>query len=264
LFSDPWLIKLLDWIFILFYMAIMAVVMSASGSLAGTFNLEQVYGVVPMTVLTGFALMADQRTNTIINIVLMMSLVCILAAVLAPLDILASNRISSSDISLSSFSPVIYVSYNLIFALAIFPRLGVQDRPKTAVIGAIFGGLFLGIMCFSQIRTMSEVHKHVTGADVPLGVTVSLIQPRLVNLYPVVVGCSLLTTAIAVGRALLSRICIRMETRQKLVWPLLILSAATSGAGLSQMVAAVYPVMGWMSFILWVYLIFTAKNSCKC
>lgn len=237
----------------LFYLLILGVVFSAAGALADGWGFPPPLGAVGLAVAVGSCLLIGPRGIGTVNTVLLAVLALTLLSTALELTPPLTRDMGGLDTGAAPVAPVLYVSYNLVFAMAVFPDLAVSHRAKLSAAGAALGGAMLGLLCWAEWRIMAEVYRHVAWADVPLRVAVALVRPSAAGMYPLLVLLSLTTTGVAVGCGLIGQLAGR-GPRYRIVLGILLLALPVAAVNLSQLVRMLYPPLGWLSLIFWVQL----------
>lgn len=235
-----------------FYFLILGVVFSAAAALADGWGLRPHFGALGMAAAVAICLIIGPRGIGAVNLMLLAVLATVLLSTAFGLTSPATIPIGGPSGGAGAVAPVLYVSYNLVFALAVFPDLGAANA-KTGAAGAALGGGLLGILCWAEWRIMAEVYRNVAWADVPLRVAVSLVRPSIADVYPILVLFSLLTTGIAVGCGLLDPRSIG-RARWRSVSLAVLLALPVSMVNLSQLVQTLYPLLGCLSLLFWLQL----------
>ncbi len=244
-----------DVLLTVFYWLVLGVVLSAGDALLTPEGLPAGAGAVLMALAVAVPLSGGRRGPWAVN----MTLLTVLTVTLAVAALSLSPMIPRGVIAATSEAPgttdaVLYVSYNLLFAMAVFPGLASEIGGRACIIGAALGGALLGFVCWAEWRLMLEVHRHVAFAQVPLRVAMELTTPWAARIYLLLVALSLLTTGLAVGRGLLGRLGRAGRGGQKIIALILLPALLVSGIDLVRLVQGIYPVVGWLSLVLWAAL----------
>ena len=255
LFSrSPQTQKLFDTALFLFYLVVIGVVMSASAALAAGHGLQPALGVAIMAgsivLVTRSGTIALLTVNTILLVVLTATILITALRLGAPFPVLNYELAATGP----SVSPLLYVSYNMIFALSVFPDLGREGDSSWAVMGATCGGLILGLLVWAEWRIMVQVLQHVAGLNVPLEAAIELLAPEAGRFFPLLIGLSLLTTGAALTRGLASRFGERQRPRVHVLGVILLPAIALARFDLASLVATVYPLMGWLTLLFWLQI----------
>ncbi|MFO8060758.1 MAG: hypothetical protein R6U70_08930 [Bacillota bacterium] len=233
----------------MFYFLILAVVYSASGAVAGECGLSRSAGAIGMAAAVFVCLYVGPGAIRAVNLLLLALLGLTLLSTALELSPLIPNGAGQDA---SPADPVLYVSYNLIFAMAVFPGLAGKSE-GVCLAGAALGGLSLAALCWAEWRIMMEVYRHVAGADVPLRVAVALVRPAAAPLYPLLIAWSLLTTGVAVGCGLVGQR-LNRPAGWKTVLLVTVLPLPAAGINLARLVRLLYPPLGWLCLMFWLRL----------
>ncbi|GEM_PF-5864617 len=240
--------SLIDAVLVVFFWAVLAVVLSAAGALIAAEGVSAPVGSAAAAAIICGVVLGGRRTTALVNGLLVVALVMtILRAHLSAPQPAAAVLVEWP----ATLNPVLYTSYNLLFVLAVFPGLARRERWWACVLGAGLGGLFLGLMCAAASLVMAGVYRHVAGAPVPLQVALALVAPALGGAYPVIAGLALITTGIALMHGLAHRVGGGREPDLRSVLTVILPAMAGSQVPLTELVATVYPAMAWISLFLW-------------
>ena len=256
--------KIFDAMLTAFYWAVLTIVIAAAGALGRQlWGFPRLVGIVLLALGIDFSLQFQRKGVMVVNIGLALAISATLIVVIIQMPGFSignnvvigqdSNVIQSVNKILGS---VLYVSYNLLFGLAIFPFWAKRGSASACLLGTIFGGTFLGVLVWAEWKVLSEVLRHVFSAEIPMNIAVNLLAPQFAGWYPVVLVLSLLTTGIA--------LCVALETRLReaglhhfdMARHLILLSAIPAAFfDLGILVRTFYPLAGVLSMVLWVLLL---------
>lgn len=146
-------------------------------------------------------------------------------------------------------SAVLYVSFNLTLAMVVFASLGRDVQRPGARLGAIIGGIALGV--FAMVIGASLLRfPDVLGLEIPMVAIAGKLGDWPAFLYVVVLWLAMLTAAIGNGFSLVSRMVdtghIKYGTATIL---LLALVYALGGVKFTSIVQIVYPLFGYIGLI---------------
>ncbi|MRH43632.1 hypothetical protein GH741_13220 [Aquibacillus halophilus] len=156
-------------------------------------------------------------------------------------------------------SAVLYVSFNLVLAIAILAPLGAQtSEKKTLFWGALFGGLGLGIgivtinfSILTNIVAASEV-------EIPMILIAKNISPTIQLIFAVILFIAIYTTAVSNLYGFIARLNFISQKNQKGLIVITTLSAFTfSQLGFSTMVEYLYPLVGYAAVLLLIGLLYS-------
>lgn len=145
-----------------------------------------------------------------------------------------------------AFSAVLYVSFNLTLAMVVFASLGKDVQRAGARLGAVLGGVALGIFAF-VIGAALLRFPEVLGLEIPMVAVAGKLGDWPAFFYVVVLWLAMITAAIGNGFSLVSRV---VETRRLNYNPatviLLLLLLPIAGVKFSQIVQFIYPLFGYL------------------
>lgn len=204
--GGKWLGSIIDWVITFFLFGALVAMAAGAGAL-----FEEQFGLSP---LLGNALMVIITTLTVLfgitGVINAISFVApfLIASVLG-ISILSLARIdfnlsalqwsnpSQAAVPFWPFSAIIYVSYNLVMAVAILAPLGKEaENKKVLTKGAIWGGLGLGLGAIAITLAIIANAPEVTRLEVPVAFIASTFSPLVGNLYTGVLLAEVYTTAV--------------------------------------------------------------------
>ncbi|MFW5998987.1 MAG: hypothetical protein ACOCP5_04455 [Halanaerobiaceae bacterium] len=162
------------------------------------------------------------------------------------------SLISRSPVNNWLISAIVYVSYNIVMAIAILAPLGGEIKEKEKIKpGSILGGLGLGIgaglIFFTLILNLPDILEY----EVPMIYIAGKISPWAKLLYSFILLAEIYTTAVGNLFGFVRRI--TGNTRDK-YQPVTIITGITalifSQMGFSNLVYYLYPVMGYAGFLM--------------
>lgn len=161
-------------------------------------------------------------------------------------------------------SAFLYVSYNLILAVAVLAPLGNAVGDAGLILeGGTLGGLGLGLLALLIKLAVGRYLPEVSNAEVPLLYIAQSYTPAFQVLYAVVLWGEIYTTAIGSLYGFASRLAL---LRRRWDYPLLVLLTAAiaawfSQAGFSRLVVTLYPLFGYASLLFLAALFFTTVRG---
>lgn len=243
--------SLVDLVLVVFLWTVLAVVLSAAAALAEVEGLLAVVGWLGGATIISLVVLAGRGATTAVNGLLVLVLVGTILRVNSTLPPPAGGDAPTGEFSVA---PLLYVSYNLLFVLPVFPRCVGRGPKGAAIAGAALGGTFLAVVCWATIQIMLRTYRHVAGAEVPLRVALALTSPAAAVVYPIVAGLALITTGVALTHGVACRVDGYDEPRARSVCVVMIPALVVSRIALSDLVAILYPFMAWVSLLLWFQL----------
>lgn len=154
------------------------------------------------------------------------------------------------------WSAVLYVSYNLIMPLAVFPTLGRLADKRTGVAGAVVGGLLLGLTATLIIAACTPFKEVLVQYDLPLLYIARTKKMSIDWLFSLLLWLAILTTAIADTHGLASRWAKNNCHRYKWASFTIVATAVPFAAvDFNRLVNIMYPMFGYFSIILIITLL---------
>lgn len=146
-------------------------------------------------------------------------------------------------------SAVLYVSFNLTFAMVVFASLGKEIQKPGARLGAIGGGIALGT--FALLIGMALLRfQDVSGMEIPMVAIAGKLGDWPAFLYVSVLWLAMLTAAIGNGFSLVSRIVgAGITTYSKATFILLLAAFSSAGIKFSSIVKIGYPIFGYLGLV---------------
>ncbi|KUO73528.1 MAG: hypothetical protein APF81_14135 [Desulfosporosinus sp. BRH_c37] len=176
-------------------------------------------------------------------------------------DIVGSVGEPSPIVKHWAISAVLYVSFNLTLAMVIFASLGrVVQRPG-ARLGAVLGGLALGVFAFVIGAALLQFPDSF-GLEIPMVAVAGKLGDWPAFLYVVVLWMAMITAAIGNGFSLV----IRVVDTGKLSYSnatilLLLLLLPVAGVKFSKIVQLVYPLFGYLGLVFLPTIIYYWRKS---
>lgn len=148
-----------------------------------------------------------------------------------------------------ALSAILYVSFNLTLAMVVFASLGRDVQRPGARLGAVLGGVALGVFAF-VIGAALLRFPDILGLEIPMVAVAGKLGDWPAFLYVVVLWLTMITAAIGNGFSLVSRV----VDSGKLSYGnatilLLLLLLPVAGVKFSQIVQFVYPLFGYLGLI---------------
>ncbi len=182
----------------------------------------------------------------------------------APSDSVGNAVMQSSPILKHwAFSAVLYVSFNLTLAMVVFASLGREIQRPGARLGAVFGGLALGLFAFVIGASLLKFPDSI-GLEIPMVAVAGKLGDWPAFFYVVVLWLAMITAAIGNGFGLVSRV---VETGKlgyhKATLLLLFLIIPIAGVKFSKIVQFVYPLFGYLGLVFLPTIIYFWYKSRK-
>lgn len=154
------------------------------------------------------------------------------------------------------FSAVLYVSFNLTIAMVIFASLGKEVQKNEGLLGAVIGGLGLGL--FATVIGLALLKfPEVRNFEIPMVVIAGKVGSWSAFFYVVVLWLAMITSAIGNGFSLVNHFekKYHMDYRKTSIILLLIV-IPLAGIKFSLIVKIAYPIFGYMGLIFLPFLLF--------
>lgn len=268
--SGKYIGLVIDFIIILTLFGVGVVMVAGAGS-----NLEQQFGLpsfvgsllMVILVFATILLNVDKVVGVIGSITPFLILAVIVVSVycLTTMDqsFAALNPIANEvDTTLPNWfiSGINYVSFNIAVGASMSLVMGGAEKDeRTAALGGLVGGLGLGIMILlSHLAIFSKVDV-VGDADLPMLAIINDISPILATLMAFVLYGMIFNTAVSMFYAFGARFTtIGTKTFRSFVLITLIIGFALSFFGFKNLVAHLYPFIGYIGLLLSGILIYTS------
>lgn len=150
----------------------------------------------------------------------------------------------------------LYVSYNFVLGAVILSSLG-HTAAKGGKAGAVLGGLILGLMAAVISLALFKQDAAQTAEAMPMLVLAAKLHPWLGRAYSLALWVAIISTALAIGLGLLKRIQRFSDwARARCLLFIFLPTFPFVFWSFPQMVAIIYPVMGYMglAFLLAILL----------
>lgn len=265
--GGPRLGTFMDWFITLSFLGVLVVMAAGAGAVAEEqLSLPPLYGSLAVIILSFVTVISgiEHVIRAICFVVpfLLLSVfgVAIFSIFHDPITlqkILVLESLDSGVSSSWSFSSLLYVSYNILLAVAILAPLGVEARhKKTLLYGGILGGLGLGLGILAiNLGIMSGVPQ-VLAFQVPMVFLASQFNPFLAYLYGFILLLEIYTTAVSILYGFVARVA--FSQKRRILWAALASLGALVAAqlGFARVITTIYPILGFMGLfflasILW-------------
>lgn len=146
-------------------------------------------------------------------------------------------------------SAVLYVSFNLTLAMVVFASLGREIQHPGARMGAVLGGVALGVFAF-VIGAALLKFPEVLGLEIPMVAIAAKLGDWSAFFYVLVLWLAMITAAIGNGFSLVSRVVdLGKLSYGQTITLLIILLLPVAGIKFSQIVQIVYPLFGYSGLV---------------
>lgn len=237
---------------------------SFTAMIAGTGALfEQQLGIAPLlgnlimaalsaiTVMTGISGVINSISFVVPFLLVSVLGISVHSLLHNPIDLKSMPTIDGHSGIINHWLPaaILYVSYNTVSSIAILGPLGANARNRKAVwIGAVLGGLGLGVGAFMIFTALSGHIEDVHMLEVPMGYIAGRISPLIQALYAVILIAEVYTTAVSSLFGFASRIINRERKpadRNVIILCISIAALTASQLGFSNLVRYLYPLVGY-------------------
>lgn len=148
-----------------------------------------------------------------------------------------------------AISAILYVSFNLTLAMVVFASLGRVVQRAGARMGAVLGGIALGLFAFVIGASLLRF-PDIWGLEIPMVAVASKLGDWPAFFYVVVLWLAMITAAVGNGFSLVSRVVDSgIVGYSKATAILLILLLPVAGVKFSQIVQLVYPLFGYLGLV---------------
>ncbi|MFZ7101632.1 MAG: hypothetical protein ACOWWO_03105 [Peptococcaceae bacterium] len=259
--SGPWLGRFVD-VIITFFLLAGFVVMSAG---AGAIFSEQ-FGLSPwlgsgvmiiislLTIFMGVAGIINSMSVLVPVLLFSVLAVCFLT--------LVNNQISLSELKFTRsnlgvggnwlLSALLYVSYNMVVAVAVLAPIGQMVKQKVTLLkGAVIGGFSLGLSALAIHLALLASLPEAANFEVPMVFLAGKLAPFYNVAYIIVLLLGIYTTAVGSLFGFLARILGMDSPKIKIYSPLIgIFALGASQFGFSTLVKIIYPAVGYAGLLL--------------
>lgn len=257
----PALGRIIDWVITFFLFGGAAIMMAGSGAVfAEHWHMSRFLGTLLMAIASGGTVLFGLRgvvasisavAPVLIAMVLVVSSGSIFTNGISPSD-LAWNQPSHAATGLWPLSALLYVSYNLLLAIAVLGPLGREvDNERTLHQGGILGGIALGLGALCINLAILAGLPDSARFEVPMLHLARQFPPWLQISYSLVLWAEVYTTAVASLFGLAVRLSEPASPRYgPLVIGATVLALFASQFGFSQLVGFLFPAVGWIGLLV--------------
>jgi len=152
----------------------------------------------------------------------------------------------------------LYVSYNMVTGAVVLTSLSRETRES--IFGGIIGGLLLGVLGFSITLAMDHYYPQVLAYEIPMLFISRHLHPILEFFYTLILWFAMLTTALANAFGLARRFS-GIASYNVAAVVVILLAVPFSRMGFAQLVSNLYPIFGYMGFIIIIGIIRTVYKE---
>ena len=253
--------SIIDWTITFFLFGVVVTMAAGSGAIfVEQFGRAAFWGSLLMVVLPAITVLLG--VNRVIESISLVAPILLLSVLSLGLWTVFSNLAGFTG-NLSLFnttgaaipnwpaSAVLYVSYNIVLAVAVLAPLGALSRPEKIRSGAVLGGLGLGLGVLAIASAIIALAPQVGGLEVPMIAIAGGVSPLVRTLYSIVLIAEVYTTAVAGLYGFAARLA-EPESRN---YKLLTVGTAAGGFvlaqfGFSTLVGTLFPAVGFAGLLL--------------
>ena len=146
-------------------------------------------------------------------------------------------------------SAILYVSFNLTLAMVVFASLGRIVQKPGARLGAVLGGLALGLFAFVIGASLLRF-PDILGLEIPMVAVAGKLGDWPAFFYVIVLWLAMITAAVGNGFSLVSRVVDSGKLSYgNAILMVMLLLIPLSGVRFSQIVQFVYPLFGYLGLV---------------
>ena len=152
-------------------------------------------------------------------------------------------------------SAILYVSYNIILALAILSSLGnLSHNQRNTAFGSILGGLGLGTGIMAINMALICVSSQTANQQVPMLYLASRLHFLISWAYGIIIILEIYTTAVSILYGFTFRLSSNKKTRIVYAFIACSIALVLARYGFSESVIMYYPIIGWAG-VLFLFLL---------
>lgn len=250
--------RLIDSLLTISFIGVLVVMTAGSGAVfSELFDLPPVIGSLILLLLTFFTVVSGlEYVIKAISAVVPLMLIAVLSV---SLFTVFNNTIDLFSIKLPALSMAtskgwivsssLYVSYNMILALAILSSLGtLASNRLAAALGSILGTLGLVISILAINLALVSTLTYSAGQQVPMLYLASRIHFIVSWAYGLIILLEIYTTAVSILYGFTSRLSTGKISRAVYSLSACVIAFLLSRHGFSETVIMYYPIIGWAGF----------------
>lgn len=261
---------IMEFIITFFMLAVFCIMVAGISSIMyESFSLPFGIGVIITATLCFFIMLGDMRgivfISSIITPILIIGIVYVGIFIVLEKDVSVFNSaVSIKTITDNWFvSSLSYVGYNSLISVVILcSLLPYLNSRKTAVIGGIFGGVFLGGIAVLLNFVIYLFIPEVLSMEVPILGILSKFDNKLGGFYTIILILAMFTSAITSGHCFIERIILKTNFKRWVIaGGVCIISVLLSRFGFATLIGKIYPLFGYMGiFMMFIILLNGVKK----
>lgn len=253
---------IVDYIIILACLNATVVMVAGGGSLLDQlFNIPVFVGSAILMIFVAITLCLDLRQ--VVNVIGSVAPLLIIMAIILAIYAFITTDLSSADIGQLAqpeltaspnwaLSAVLYVSYNVIMAVAVLSVVGgAEKNNKIAARGGLYGGIGLGVLVLIMNAGLMVKLDKVEGVEMPTLLFAGDIAPWVAIVMGIIIFGMVFSTAAGALYAFARRI---VNPDSPTFKPMVIvfsgLAYVLSFVGFSELIGIVYPMFGYLGLLL--------------
>lgn len=253
---------IIDILIVFFLFGVAVVMVAGAGSLvAQQFGWPAIVGNIVLTVLVMLVMtLGLNRIVTVISWItpfafLLIIIIAIYSLFISSTDISTLESVAKNQLSASPnwfLSALLHVSFNIVIAFGIMMMIGANEKDKKAAKrGAILGGVVLGLIALIINLAVYANIDVLQYAEMPMLLLADQFHPILGTLMGLALFGMILSTAVPCLYTVGARF-IQADTRNFKIGAVILSLAAfsLSFVGFTQLVNTVYPLQGYVGFVL--------------
>jgi len=257
-----WIMEIVVALFMLSLFCIM--IAGAGGILFERFNIPLSLGVVLMTIVCMFFMLADIRgvvtLSSVVTPILITGIISIGLYVIIYKDISVFDvgELARSATNNWFFSALVYVSYNSILSVVVMcSLLPYLKTRKVGVFGGILGGLMLCFIAFILNTAILMFYPDALSKELPVLTIVGKYNSTVTNIYSFILWLAMLVSAVTSGFCFIERVSSKVPLNTRLLTILTCaLAIPMSGLGFSSLIATLYPIFGFAGLFMVFIIVF--------
>ena len=149
------------------------------------------------------------------------------------------------------WSSILYVSYNMIVAMAVMSSLGKKINAKISLVAGITGGLLLGITAGLITLAGLSYYPEITGHEIPLLYIANQLGSYFHYSFGILIWLAITTTAISSAHGFASRLAEQNSIKYKIVGVGICLSVLPlTQIKFAKLVQIIYPLFGYAGLVI--------------
>lgn len=253
--------KFIDYVIIFFLFGALTAMAAGAGAIfAEQFQLSSIVGSGLLILITLVTVLAGiSGVISAISIVVPLLLVSVFGISLYTLVVQGISMQSLAVIPgkpavpVWPLSSIVYVSYNLVMAVAILGPLGKEGKNKHRLrLGALWGGMGLGIGALAILVAVLATVPESARYEIPMIYVAGQISPLVQKIYSVVLIAEIYTTAVSSLYGFVVRL-IAPDNKKLIRYVAIgtsIVALLASQLGFSNLVRVLYPLVGYAGLLM--------------